>query len=49
MTIGIHVARVGFFQVDGVGLVVKKDNPTSTLGQVMTGGSDHRIIEDINI
>lgn len=49
MAIGVHIARVGFFQIDSVGNVLKKNDPSVTLGQAMSGSSDHRIIEDAAI
>ncbi len=47
--IGIHIARTGFFNVDGLGNVVPKDNPTYTLKQQMQTSSDHRVIPDTSI
>ena len=49
MAIGIHIARVGFFQVDRTGNVLKKDDDSTTLGQTLSGSSEHRIITDTSI
>jgi len=49
MAIGIHIARVGFFQVDRTGNVLKKNDDSTTLGQTLSGSSDHRVIEDVAI
>lgn len=49
MAIGVHVAHTGFFNVDGAGNVVKKDDPNVTMRQQMETSSQHRVIEDQGI
>ena len=49
MTVGIHIARVGFFQVDGVGNIILKNRSDTTISQVLSGGSEHRVIQDATI
>jgi len=46
MAIGVHVARVGVFNVDATGVVLKKDDPSISLRQQLTTSMDHRIIAD---
>lgn len=49
MAIGIHVARVGFLNVDATGTVVKKDDPNVTIKQQMQTSTEHRVLEDAAI
>ena len=49
MAIQVHIARVGVFNVDLMGTVVKKDDPAVTLKQQMQTQMDHRVIEDLVI
>lgn len=46
MAISVHVARVGFFNVDNVGNVLKKDDVSVSLKQQLQTSIDHRVIED---
>lgn len=46
MAIGIHVARIGVFNVDATGVVRKKDDPSVTIRQQLETSIDHRVIED---
>lgn len=46
MAVAIHVARVGVLSVNGLGNVVKKDDPNVTIGQHLETSMDHRVLED---
>lgn len=45
----IHVARVGVFNVDAVGSILKKDDSNVTLGQQLTTSIQHLVIIDSTI
>lgn len=49
MAVGIHVARVGIFNVDTQGNILKKDDPSVTIKQMLTANTDHLVIEDAAI
>ena len=42
----IHIARIGVFNVDAVGNILKKDDPNVTLGQQLTTSIQHLVIID---
>lgn len=49
MAMNVHVARVGFLKVDGLGNVVSKDDVSGTLASQLSGSHEHRVIEDSSI
>lgn len=49
MAIGIHVARVGFFNVDDTGSMLSKDDPQVTIKQYLQTESQHRLVIDPSI
>ena len=46
MPFGIHVARVGVFNVDNSGTILKKDDPSITIQQQLQTSIDHLMIVD---
>lgn len=45
----VHVARVGFLNVNAVGNVVNKNDKNTTIYEMATTNSEHRIIVDAGI
>lgn len=45
----VHIARVGVFNIDNLGNLVRKDDPTVTLRQQLQTHMDHRVIPDATI
>lgn len=45
----VHVARVGVFNVDATGSILKKDSPDVSIKQQLTSSIEHLIIEDPSI
>lgn len=42
----VHVARVGVFNVDATGSILRKDSPDVSIKQQLTSSIEHLIIED---
>ena len=42
MAIGLHIVRVGLKNIDATGSVI--DKTTSTIGQVISSSSEHRVL-----
>ena len=49
MAIGVHIARVGAFNIDPTGNVIKKDDPDVTIKQQLVTTLEHRVIADTTI
>lgn len=47
--IGVHIARVGVFNVDRTGNILKKDDPAITIRQQLQTEMQHRLIADADI
>ena len=43
---GVHVARVGVFNVDALGNILKKDDASITLKQQLSTSIEHLVVED---
>ena len=46
MAISIHVATVAVLNVDSLGNVVSKDDPSVTIAQQLKTSLEHRVLED---
>lgn len=46
MAIGVHVVRVGVFNVDATGNILRKDDADVTIKQQLTSSIEHLVIED---
>lgn len=46
MPFQIHIARVGVFNVDGSGNILKKDDPEITIAQQLQTSIDHLVLVD---
>lgn len=44
MAVSIHYVNVGLVHVDALGNVVSKDSTTTTLKDMMTANTEHRVI-----
>lgn len=49
MAIGVHVARVGVFNVDATGNILRKDDADVTIKQQLTSSIEHLVIEDSSV
>lgn len=49
MAIGIHIAKVALMPVNSLGTVIDKNAPQTTIKQMLTTSSEHRVVEDAAI
>lgn len=47
--VNIHIVRTGIVNVDAMGNVLRKDDPSITIKQQIATESQHRVLEDANI
>lgn len=46
MPFSVHIARVGVFNVDDAGTILKKDDPEITISQQLRTSIDHLVLVD---
>jgi len=49
MAIEVHVARVGLFNVDATGNIMRKNDPDISIKQQLTSSLEHLVIEDASV
>ncbi len=49
MTVGIHIARVGYFMVDSLGNIILKNSNETSINRALSADSDHRIIPNSSV